>query len=67
MYSIIAIKLSILLVKVIYFIVVNIVKKMTLHTTTLDNGKEFTQHERVGKTLKVSVYFVILTPLVSEE
>jgi IS30 family transposase len=27
------------------------------HTPTTDNGKEFAQHERVGKKLKLGYYF----------
>jgi IS30 family transposase len=31
--------------------------KMNIHTITLDNGKEFAQHERIGKALEADVYF----------
>ncbi|WP_298941383.1 IS30 family transposase [uncultured Psychromonas sp.] len=31
--------------------------KASVHTITLDNGKEFAQHERIGNALDVSVYF----------
>lgn len=31
--------------------------KASVHTITLDNGKEFAQHERIGNALGASVYF----------
>lgn len=31
--------------------------KASVHTITLDNGKEFAQHERIGNVLDASVYF----------
>ena len=31
--------------------------KASVHTITLDNGKEFAQHERIGNALDASVYF----------
>lgn len=31
--------------------------KGSIHTITLDNGKEFAQHERIGKALDATVYF----------
>lgn len=35
----------------------NLLKNETVFTTTLDNGKEFTQHELIAKKLAIKVYF----------
>ena len=40
-------------------IMINLLKPLAAitHTITLDNGKEFSHHERVAKALKVDIYF----------
>jgi IS30 family transposase len=32
-------------------------KKLKIHTLTLDNGKEFSDHENVAKKLNAKIYF----------
>lgn len=37
--------------------IISLLADLPVHTITCDNGKEFTDHERVAKTLRTKVYF----------